>query len=235
VKSFKFKQFEIQQSKNVFRVGTDGVLLGVLANVNNASRVLEVGTGTGLISLMLAQRNSNAEFLGIDINEEAVNLTQLNFENSPFKPRLKNIHQDYKNFETEEKFDLIVSNPPYFEASDSEKDKIARQTVELNFSQLISKSSKLLSRNGIFSVIIPVEAGSDFIEICEENRLFLIRKINIKGIENSKIKRVILEFSLTEKVLEESEFIIEKSPRQYSDQYLELTKEFHVFKKEVRN
>lgn len=235
MKSFKFKQFEIQQSKNVFRVGTDGVLLGVLANVNNASRVLEVGTGTGLISLMLAQRNSNAEFLGIDINEEAVNLTQLNFENSPFKPRLKNIHQDYKNFETEEKFDLIVSNPPYFEASDSEKDKIARQTVELNFSQLISKSSKLLSRNGIFSVIIPVEAGSDFIEICEENRLFLIRKINIKGIENSKIKRVILEFSLTEKVLEESEFIIEKSPRQYSDQYLELTKEFHVFKKEVRN
>lgn len=235
MKSFKFKQFEIQQSKNVFRVGTDGVLLGALANVNNASRVLEVGTGTGLISLMLAQRNSNAEFLGIDINEEAVNLTQLNFENSPFKPRLKNIHQDYKNFETEEKFDLIVSNPPYFEASDSEKDKIARQTVELNFSQLISKSSKLLSRNGIFSVIIPVEAGSDFIEICEENRLFLIRKINIKGIENSKIKRVILEFSLTEKVLEESEFIIEKSPRQYSDQYLELTKEFHVFKKEVRN
>lgn len=235
MKSFKFKQFEIQQSKNVFRVGTDGVLLGALANVNNASRALEVGTGTGLISLMLAQRNSNAEFLGIDINEEAVNLTQLNFENSPFKPRLKNIHQDYKNFETEEKFDLIVSNPPYFEASDSEKDKIARQTVELNFSQLISKSSKLLSKNGIFSVIIPVEAGSDFIEICEENRLFLIRKINIKGIENSKTKRVILEFSLTQDIFTESEVIIEKSPRQYSDQYLELTKEFHVFKKEVRN
>jgi tRNA1Val (adenine37-N6)-methyltransferase len=235
VKSFKFKQFEIQQSKNVFRVGTDGVLLGALANVNNASRALEVGTGTGLISLMLAQRNLNAEFLGIDINEEAVNLTQLNFENSPFKPRLKNIHQDYKTFKTEEKFDLIVSNPPYFEASDSDKDKIARQTVELNFSQLISKSSKLLSRDGIFSVIIPVEAESGFIEICEENRLFLIRKINIKGIENSKTKRVILEFSLTQDIFTESEFIIEKSPRQYSDQYLEFTKEFHIFKKEVRN
>ncbi|GAA4149009.1 methyltransferase [Chryseobacterium ginsenosidimutans] len=230
MKSFKFKQFEIRQSKNVFRVGTDGVLLGALANVNNASKVLEVGTGTGLISLMLAQRNSNAEFLGIDINEEAVNLTQLNFENSPFKARLKNIHQDYKNFETEEKFDLIASNPPYFEASDSDKDKIARQTVELNFSELISKSSKLLSEDGIFSVIIPAEPGNDFVEICEENRLFLIRKINIKGIENSKIKRVILEFSLTQDIFAESEFIIEKSPRQYSDPYLELTKEFHVFK-----
>lgn len=231
MKPFKFKQFDIQQSKNVFRVGTDGVLLGALANITNASKVLEVGTGTGLISLMLAQRNPNAEFLGIDINDEAVNLTQFNFENSPFTSRLKNILQDFKTFKTEEKFDLIVSNPPYFEASDSEKDKIARQTVELNFSQLISKSSTLLSENGIFSVIIPVEVGDGFIEICKENQLFLIRKIDSKGIENSKTKRLILEFSLTEKVLEESEFIIEKSPRQYSDQYLELTKEFHVFGK----
>ncbi|MFL9834891.1 tRNA1(Val) (adenine(37)-N6)-methyltransferase [Chryseobacterium terrae] len=234
MKSFTFKQFEIQQSKNVFRVGTDGVLLGSLANVEKASKVLEIGTGTGLISLMLAQRNSQADFLGIDINEEAVNLTQNNFENSPFSLRLKNILCDFKTFQSDEKFDLIVSNPPYFEASDSEKDKLARQTVELNFLQLISKSSKLLSENGILSVIIPFEAGNDFIKIANENQLFLIRKVNIKGIENSKVKRLILEFSLTEKLVEESEFIIEKSPRKYSDQYLELTKEFHVFK-EVRN
>jgi len=231
VKSFKFKQFEIQQSKNVFRVGTDGVLLGALASVNNASKVLEVGTGTGLISLMLAQRISHAEFLGIDINEYAVDLTRINFENSPFRLRLKNIHQDFKNFETEEKFDLIVSNPPYFEASDSEKDKIARQTVELNFQQLISKSSKLLSENGVFSVIIPVEVGGSFVEIAKENQLFLIKRINIKGIENSKTKRLVLEFSLAENAaVEESEFIIEKSPRKYSDQYLELTKGFHIFR-----
>ncbi|SEW48824.1 tRNA1Val (adenine37-N6)-methyltransferase [Chryseobacterium wanjuense] len=230
MKPFTFKQFQIQQSKNVFRVGTDGVLLGSLASVDNVSNVLEVGTGTGLISLMLAQRNPDAEFLGIDINEEAANLTAINFNNSPFTVRLKNILQDFKNFKTEEKFDLIVSNPPYFEASDSEKDKIARQTIELNFKQLISKSSTLLSENGIFSVIIPVEAGDDFIEIAKENQLFLIRKINIKGIENSKTKRLILEFSLSEKSLEESEFTIEKSPRQYSDQYIALTKEFHIFK-----
>lgn len=234
MKSFKFKQFEIQQSKNVFRVGTDGVLLGSLANVDNVSKVLEVGTGTGLISLMLAQRNSQANFLGIDINEEAVNLTKNNFENSPFYLRLKNILQDFKAFQSEEKFDLIVSNPPYFEESDSEKDKLARQTVELNFLQLISKSSELLSENGILSVIIPSEAGADFVKIANENQLFLIRQVNVKGIENSKVKRLVLEFSLTKKELEESEFVIEKSPRLYSDQYLELTKEFHVFK-EVRN
>ena len=230
MKPFKFKQFEIQQSRDVFRVGTDGVLLGALADVELASSVLEVGTGTGLISLMLAQRNSKADFLGLDINEDAVVLTKLNFENAPFHVRLKNIHQDFKTFEAKEKFDLIVSNPPYFEESGSEKDKIARQTVELNFTQLIGKSAQILSEDGLLSVIIPVEAGEIFIAIAKEHHLFLIKRINIKGIENSKIKRLVLEFSPTEKNLLESEFIIEKSPRIYSDQYLELTKEFHVFK-----
>lgn len=233
MKPFIFKQFQIQQSENVFRVGTDGVLLGALANIESASHVLEVGTGTGLISLMLAQRNSHAYFLGLDINEEAVALTKLNFENSPFQERLKNNHQDFKTFETECKFDLIVSNPPYFEESGSEKDKIARQTIELNFRQLIEKTAALLTENGLFSVIIPVEAGDVFVQIASENNLFLNRKVNIKGIENSNIKRLVLEFSQIEKITEESEFIIEKSPRIYSDQYLELTKEFHVFKKSV--
>lgn len=230
MKPFKFKQFEIQQSADVFRVGTDGVLLGAFANIHFAKNVLEIGTGTGLVSLMLAQRNLNANFSGIDINEEAVNLTKLNFKNSPFYLRLKNSLQDFKTFETDEKFDLIVSNPPYFEENSSGKDILARQTVELNFQQLISQSSKLLSENGIFSVIIPFEVGADFIEIAKENQLFLNRKINIYGIENSKVKRLVLEFSQIEKGLEESDFIIEKSPRKYSDQYLELTKEFHVFK-----
>ena len=230
MKPFTFKQFEIQQSKDVFRVGTDGVLLGALADITSASGVLEVGTGTGLISLMLAQRNPQAHFLGLDINEDAAVLTKLNFENAPFHARLKNRHQDFKTFETEARFDLIISNPPYFEESGSEKDKIARQTVELNFSQLIAKAAQLLSENGIFSVIIPVEAGGVFISIGKENHLFLNRRINIKGIENSNVKRLILEFSSQEKEIAESDFIIEKSPRQYSDQYLELTKEFHVFK-----
>jgi tRNA1Val (adenine37-N6)-methyltransferase len=230
VKPFTFKYFEIQQSKDVFRVGTDGVLLGALADVAKATSVLEIGTGTGLISLMLAQRNTDASFLGLDINKEAALLTKTNFEQSPFHLRLNNIHQDLKTFETERKFDLIVSNPPYFEESESDKDKTARQTVELNFQQLIESSAKLLSDQGVFSVIIPDEAGNSFMQTALENHLFLRRKVNIKGIENSKTKRLVLEFSPTDGLLEESDFVIEKSPRQYSDQYLELTKEFHVFK-----
>ncbi|MCU7615395.1 methyltransferase [Chryseobacterium sp. GMJ5] len=231
MKPFTFKYFDIQQSENVFRVGTDGVILGALATIDNAKNVLEIGTGTGLISLMLAQRNPEAQFLGIDINTEAVHLTRINFENSVFHSRLKNILQDFKTFTSQEKFDFIVSNPPYFEESGSVKDKVARQIVELNFQQLISKSSELLSEDGIFSVVIPFEAGEEFIGTARKHQLFLIRKINIYGIENSKVKRLILEFSPTEKQFEESDFIIEKSPRKYSDQYLKLTKEFHVFKK----
>lgn len=230
MKSFNFKYFEIRQSKDVFRVGTDGVLLGAMAGVEKASRALEIGTGTGLISLMLAQRNPQASFLGLDINEEAAALTKDNFKYSPYHSRLENIHQDFKTFETAEKFDFIVSNPPYFEESGSEKDRIARQTVELNFFQLIESAAKILTEDGVLSVIIPVEAGNIFLRTAAENDLFLIRKINIRGIENSKNKRLILEFSPTEKPVSESDFVIEKSPRQYSDQYLELTREFHVFK-----
>lgn len=231
MKAFRFKNFDIQQSEKVFRVGTDGVLLGALAQIDHARNVLEIGTGTGLISLMLAQRNPSAQFLGIDINEEAALLTRNNFEHSPFRSRLTNRHQDYKKFETDRKFDLIVSNPPYFEASDSSKDKIARQTVELNFLQLISRSAGLLTGEGVFSVIIPYEAGNRFIAVAEQSGLFMNRRVEIRGIQQSKPKRLILEFSLKERPLAELDLTIEKSPRQYSDQYLELTKDFHVFKK----
>jgi len=231
MKAFRFKNFDIQQSEKVFRVGTDGVLLGALAQIEQARNVLEVGTGTGLISLMLAQRNPSAQFLGIDISEEAALLTRNNFEQSPFRSRLTNIHQDFKQFETDRKFDLIISNPPYFEASDSSKDKIARQTIELNFLQLISRSAALLTGEGIFSVIIPYEAGESFTTVAEQSGLFMNRRVEIRGIQQSKPKRLILEFSLKEIPLTVLDFTIEKSPRQYSDQYLELTKDFHVFKK----
>ena len=112
---------------------------------------------------------------------------------------------------------------------------MARQTVELNFLQLISKSSELLSEKGILSVIIPSEAGHDFVRIAHENQLFLIRKVNIKGIENSKVKRLVLEFSLNEKEVEESEFIIEKSPREYWTNILNSPRSFMSLKKlEIR-
>ncbi len=231
MKPFRFQKFEIQQSKNVFRVGTDGVLLGALCDVSNAGKVLEIGSGTGFISLMIAQRNSFSDILALDINEEAVNLTKQNFENSPFYKRLKAAHEDFKNFQTPEKFDFIVSNPPYFDENCSQKDVLARQNVELNFKDLIEKSSKFLQEKGILSVIIPSDSTKEFIETANDFKLNLVRKVNIFGIENGVLKRNILEFSKSEKSWVEEHFVIEKSPRKYSDQYLDITKDFHIFGK----
>lgn len=231
MKPFRFQQFDIQQNADVFRVGTDAVLLGALANVSEAKKVLEIGTGTGIISLMLAQRNPEAKILAIDINSEAVNISQTNFINSPFSDRIKSQLQDLKNFETEEKFDLIISNPPYFEINSSEKDILARQRLELNFSDLIKKSSQLLSENGLFSIIIPIDSEKEFNQICSNNNLFLQRKVIIKGIKTSEPKRLVLEYSFKNSEAKIENFVIEKAPRIYSDEYLELTKDFHQFTK----
>ena len=231
MKPFRFQQFSIQQSKDVFRVGTDGVLLGAMCNVKNAKKILEIGTGTGLISLMLAQRNVSAKILAIDINENAVKLASENFRNSIFNENLKVGLKDFKNFETNENFDLVVCNPPFFEENASAKDVLARQQVELNFRNLVEKSTEIITQKGILSIILPSEAATDVKSLAEEFNLYLVREINIFGIEGGNLKRNILEFSLAQKPLEISDFVIEKSPREYSDQYLELTKDFHVFGK----
>ena len=230
MKPFRFKNFTINQSEKVFRVGTDGVLLGVLATVENAGHILEVGTGTGLISLMLSQRNRNAAILAIDFSQDAAQLASENFKNSPFSKNLKALEQDFKTFESEEKFDLIVSNPPYFEKNQSEKDVIARQQTELSFDDLIEKSAKNLKVQGLFVVIIPFESGDYFSQKCLDFGLHLSKKIKIFGIKNPLPKRLLLEFSFDKKEMVEEEFIIEKSPRIYSNEYLKLTEEFHVFK-----
>ena len=231
MKPFRFQKFDIIQHKNVFRVGTDGVLLGALCQVENAQKILEVGTGTGLISLMLAQRNANAEITALDLNEDAVKLAQENFKNSPFSERLQVFHQDFKTFESQKEYDFVVCNPPFFEENNSVKDILARQQVELTFRNLIEKASKILSSEGIFSVIIPSESAQEFENLAEDFDLYLVRKVNIFGIENGVLKRNVLEFSKKKSALETLDFTIEKSPRKYSDQYLELTKEFHVFGK----
>ena len=231
MKSFRFQQFSIQQSKDVFRVGTDGVLLGAMCNVTNAKKILEIGTGTGLISLMLAQRNVSAKILAIDINENAVKLASENFRNSIFNENLKVELKDFKNFETEEKYDLVVCNPPFFEENNSGKDVLARQQVELNFKNLIEKSAEIITENGILSIIIPSESASEIESLAQKFKFYLIKKINIYGIEGGNLKRNILEFSFAQKPIKITDFVIEKSTRKYSEQYLELTKEFHVFRK----
>lgn len=230
MKPFVFREFTVQQHKDVFRVGTDGVLLGALCSVHHGTRVLEVGPGTGLISLMIAQRNPQTTVVAVEINPEAAKIANDNFKNSKFHSRLEVIQDDYKSFESPNKFKLIVSNPPYFETNSSEKDAIARQQRELSFENLIKKSKSLLSSDGIFSVIIPHSSAEYFTELCNRRGLILSHSINIYGSETLPPKRAILEFGFQGKELIEEKFVIEDAPRVYSRQYLEATKDFHVFK-----
>ena len=231
MKDFHFKKFCIQQSKSVFRVGTDAVLLGSLATVEEKNNILEIGCGTGIISMTLAQRNLKANILAVDIDENVVELANNNFKDSPFSSRLKVEFADFNQFKNENIFDLIVCNPPYFESNPSKKDVLARQKVALNFEDLIRNAFKHLSKKGIFSVIIPAEDFENFLNFAEEYDLHLKKKIEIFGIAGGVLKRVILEFSKKKFETKIVQFIIEKSPRKYSDQYLSLTKDFHLFQK----
>lgn len=231
MKPFHFQRFSIAQSQEVFRVGTDGVLLGALANCMEAQNILEVGTGTGLITLMLAQRNPDTQILALDINEKATELSRENFKNSPFSERLTSINQDFKAFETQQKFDLIVCNPPYFEKMESsQKDVLARQQVELNFEQLIGKSVEILAFEGVFSVIIPKKYENHFIQKSIDFGLKIHKIVNIRGNVKNEIKRCVLEFGFSTKNLCKTEMVLESSPRKYSSEYIVLTKDFHVFK-----
>ena len=229
MKPFHFKKFSVKQSKEVFRVGTDAVLLGALSNVENAENILEVGTGTGIISLMVAQRNPSAKITALDISEKATDLAAENFESSPFHERLKSVHTDFKDFKNSGLFDHIFSNPPYFEKNGSTKDIVARQQTELSFEEFLAKASKILSKTGQISVIIPIEAEVVFTKIAKGNMLFLHRKVTVYGIKNSKPKRAVLEYGFQEKMPVEQEIFIEETPRVYSAAYLKLTEDFHLF------
>ncbi len=229
MKPFRFQNFEISQQADVFRVGTDGVLLGALSHLDGVKKVLEAGTGTGLISLMLAQRNPELHVTALDINPEAVALANSNFQNSPYRDRLRALQADFKSFSSDSDFDLIISNPPYFEVNHSAKDVFARQTIEMDSAVILHRGVGLLRDGGIISLIVPSGQSPGLEHIARQLGLHLIRRINIFGIAGGPVKRNVLEFSKKEIPATEQEFIIEKGPRVYSQQYLEATRDFHVF------
>lgn len=229
MKPFCFQRFKVNQNDSVFRVGTDAVVLGALASCKGFDKVLEIGTGTGIISLMLAQRNPDAEILAIDIDENSVKLARKNFRNSDFSGRLRALHKDFKDLSAAGKFGLIISNPPYFEENQSSKHILARQKVTLKFDELISGSAKHLSEDGVFSVIIPSDQSAEFIGKCSSFNLNLSRIINVYGIKGGSLKRNVLEFSFEAQKVVSEDFYIECAHRVYSDQYLEATQDFHLF------
>lgn len=241
MKPFRFKQFTINQDKCAMKIGTDGVLLGAWASVNNSMHtILDIGTGTGVIALMLAQRSIADTIEAIELDGDAFEQCTDNFEASDWGDRLFCFHAGFDEFvdeyteeepEEAELYDLIVSNPPFYSeevSSGNDARDQARQNSSLPFDELVSGVSKLLSPTGVFATIIPYKEEEDFIALALESNLYPNRITQVRGTENTEIKRSLLEFSLTESKYTPKELIIELERNVYTQEYIELTKDFYL-------
>jgi len=236
-KPFRFKEFVIHQDQTAMKVGTDGVLLGAWCSLDHyPDSILDVGSGTGLIGLMQAQRSDAMTIDAVEVDGQAYEQTVANFELSDWGDRLFCYHSSFQEFAKEmseegEEYDLIISNPPFytdeFETEDDARNK-ARFTSSLSFHELIQGTANLLSSAGTFAVIIPFKEEQTFISSALENKLFLNRVCHVKGTATSEVKRSLLEFSFQETELVEEELVIEISRHNYTDKYKELTRDFYL-------
>lgn len=237
MKPFKFKEFTVHQNKTAMKVGTDGVLLGSWCFVDDyLDTILDVGSGTGVIALMLAQRSDSMTIDAVELDENAYEQTVENFEQSDWGDRLYCYNATFQEFadeiaEEEETYDLIVSNPPFY-TDDFETDDLARNkarfTSSLSFDDLISGVVKILSTNGKFATIIPFKEEENFVSLAKAKNLFLNRVCHVQGNVASEIKRSLMEFSLHESAIKKEHLIIEIERHQYTNEYVNLTKDFYL-------
>ena len=232
---FKFKQFTVFQDRTAMKVGTDGVLLGTLAQVpENAKFALDIGTGTGLVSLILAQRFPNIRINAIDIDKDATKQAEENFSISPFSSRLTSQHIDINYYNPEYQFDAIVCNPPYYSNSlinPNPKRAIARHSLSLSYTELTNSVVRLLSKDGFFTVIVPVDSFTQLENELNINGLYTLNTTFIKPHPSKNPIRVIATFSrkkIESKILT---ITIETTQSQYSPEFQLLINDFYLDKK----
>ena len=232
---FTFKQFAIEQDRCAMKIGTDGVLLGAWAPIDNHPfSILDIGTGTGIIALMLAQRSAAQQIDALEIDEAAYEQATDNFENSPWNDRLFCFHAGLDEFieEPEEEYDLIVSNPPFYSEdykTENESRDLARFQDAMPFEQLLEATDLLLSEHGIFTVIIPFKEEENFIALANEFELYPLKITRVKGTPTTEIKRSLLAFSRNETTdLPIDELVIETARHVYTQEYIGLTKDFYL-------
>lgn len=229
---FRFKQFSINQSTSPFKVGTDGVLLGAWANFNSPQHLLDVGTGTGLIALMLAQRFPKTTLQAIEINSSAAKQAKVNFKNSPFAKSCNLKEIGFQDFEPVKKYDGIVCNPPFFTASklsgNTEKD-LARHTIDFSVGDFLEFCSQNLTPLGSLCVIIPIDNQSIWETKANEMGLFLNKMCTVHPKINGPAKRILLQFRFSKPkqvVTDKLELEIERHV--YTKEYKELTGDFYL-------
>ena len=235
-KPFQFKEFAVAQDRCAMKIGTDGVLLGAWTPLTSRPQsILDIGAGTGVLSLMLAQRSEAFQIDAVEIDAPAYEQCIENFEQSPWNDRLFCYHASFQEFwqemEGEEAYDLIVSNPPFytesFKTKDTQRD-LARFQDALPFEHLVYGVSLLLSKKGIFSLVVPSEEEEKIVAIAAEVHLFPKKITRVRGNASSPIKRSLLTFSFEEALVEEDELAIETERHQYTPEYISLTKDFYL-------
>lgn len=230
---FKFKQFTVFQDQCAMKVGTDGVLLGAWAQVSSCNHILDIGTGTGLVALMLAQRSPKTLIDALDIDEGCVLQALQNVSQSPFAQHIDVYQISFQDFaqHTIKKYDLIVSNPPYFQnalKSPNRSRNHARHNDALSFFDILSEGVHLLSEVGRIALILPHEFKQTILDYAATVQLFANRITNVYPLPHKPVKRLLIEFGVKGKDCVEDDLTIELSRHQYSDEFNALTKEFYL-------
>ncbi len=234
-KPFQFKEFTIHQNQCAMKIGTDAVLLGAWANIdNNPNSILDIGTGTGILALMLAQRSVAETIEAVEIDENTYVQAVENFENSPWGNRLFCFHAGFLEFVLEmknENYDLIIVNPPFYEENyktENTQRDLARFQDALPFEHLLYGVAKLLAKNGEASFVIPFTQEKKLIQIAAQLKLYPKKITRVKGTETSKIKRSLISFTFQQQKIELTNLIIEAERHQYTTDYINLTKKFYL-------
>jgi tRNA1Val (adenine37-N6)-methyltransferase len=231
---FRFKKFQIDQQGCAMKINTDGVILGAVADFSPEAvnfRGLDIGTGTGVIAMMLAQRFEHAEIHAIEIDNAAAGAAQVNFINSPFNDRLSIIFDDVTSYSFSSQYDLIVSNPPYFIndlKSFEAKKRIARHAADSFFEKLILKSSQLLSDDGLLWLILPLKQAELVLSLGLEHSLYLVYEISIHSDSSKPVIRKIICLGKRNTETKKETFYIYESEQVYTEAYKLLLKDFFL-------
>lgn len=231
---FQFKQFRIVQERSAMKVGMDGVLLGAWADVSATKQILDVGTGTGLIALMLAQKNTLAQIDAIEIDPPAFEEAKYNVQQSDWADRILVMKIAFQKYveTTKKQYDLIVSNPPFFSngmKAPGQTRAWARHADALPLTELVSGAKKILSHEGRMALILPAESHAEIESLCNLNKMFIKRLCRVKPNPIKPCSRILIELSMSEKVAQEEALMIEHEQHlNYTDEYKRITSEFYL-------
>jgi len=227
---FRFRQFEVFHDQCAMKVGTDAVLLGAWANVSGANAILDIGTGSGVVALMTAQRNQKALIDAVEIDEKSWLQCEENFKNSPWPERLTAFHSDIKNFQTKIKYNVVISNPPFFSDSllsgDEVKDK-ARHSVSLTLKELAEVSAALLNENGRMCFILPADQETEIKNLAAVYGFYAERICSLRYNPDKPVKRVLIEFVRDAGKAVEQILCIRNSKNEFTAEFAALTENFY--------